>query len=210
MNKSESIASLAQALSKAQAEMGPAYFNASNPFLKNRYADLGSLISASKDALAKNGLSLSQLTTSDNGNVGVTTLLAHESGEWMSSTITLPLGDEKGKSTAQVAGSIITYLRRYSYASVLGMYAEEETDGEDGHRNNGNKKPVTVDHVPTSAMDIQTAEAVTNSEGMRYGDIDSEKLAYMFNSIANLKKKTDEHKQKQDAISVILTTRAGK
>jgi hypothetical protein len=37
--------------------------------------------------------------------------------------------DEKGKSAAQVAGSIITYLRRYALAAALGIYADEDTDG---------------------------------------------------------------------------------
>ena len=39
------------------------------------------------------------------------------------------MGTEKGKSSAQVAGSVITYLRRYSWVSILGLYAEEDTDG---------------------------------------------------------------------------------
>jgi len=61
--------------------------------------------------------------------VGVETILAHESGEWIGSTIFLPLGEEKGKSQAQLAGSVITYLRRYSLAGILGMYADEDGDG---------------------------------------------------------------------------------
>ena len=131
---SATIADLAHALSKAQAEMKPAAFNATNPFLKNKYADLGAVIEASRTVLAKNGLAVSQLTSGDGDNIGVTTVLMHSSGEWLSSTITLPVGEEKGKSQAQVAGSIISYLRRYSLASILGMYAEEDTDG---HASNG-------------------------------------------------------------------------
>ena len=129
MNKSETIKELALALSKAQAEMPSAELNAYNPFFKSNYADLGSIIKAAKPVLAKHGLSLSQLPTSDNGSIGVTTVLMHSSGEWIESTMTLPVGEEKGKSSAQIAGSIISYLRRYSIASVLGMYADEDTDG---------------------------------------------------------------------------------
>lgn len=183
--------------------MPPAYFNATNPFLKNKYADLGSLIKSTRDTLAKHGLSVSQLTTSTNGDVGVTTILAHESGEWLESTIMLPLGDEKGKSIAQVAGSIITYLRRYSYAAILGLYAEEETDGEDAPRGNGSKP------APAAKMELSTAENVTNSEGVRYGDIESETLSHMFTSLKKVKKPTDEHKLKMDAITTILSARAG-
>ena len=93
--------------------------------------------------LAKNGLSVSQLTTGSGGEIGVTTILMHTSGEWLSSTSSLPIGEEKGKSQAMVAGSIISYLRRYSLASILGMYAEEDTDG---HTGNGKaaQKPAPV------------------------------------------------------------------
>jgi len=129
MNKSDTVKELAIALSKAQADMPPAELNAVNPFLKNKYADLGSIIKTAKPVLAKNGLAVSQLPVSDNGQIGVTTILMHSSGEWIESTMTMDIGEEKGKSAAQVAGSVITYLRRYSLSSILGMYADEDTDG---------------------------------------------------------------------------------
>jgi len=129
MNKSESIKNLAEALSKAQTEMPTVKFNAKNPFLKNRYADLGAIISTSKPILAKHGLSVSQLTGNNGDCVGVETVLMHESGEWLESSMYLPVGVEKGKSQAQVAGSIITYLRRYSLSAILGMYSDEDGDG---------------------------------------------------------------------------------
>jgi hypothetical protein len=133
--KSESINELAAALSKAQGQMSPAKMDATNPFLKNKYADLGSVIQAAKAPLASNGLSFTQapeLTT--NGTVTtvtVTTLLMHSTGQWIESAITLPLGDSKGLSLAQSVGSIITYLRRYSLSAILGIYADEDQDGND-------------------------------------------------------------------------------
>jgi hypothetical protein len=132
MNKSNTIKELATALTKAQAEMQAAPFNAVNPFLKNKYADLGSIVKTAQPVLAKHGLSVSQLTEGSGREIGVTTVLMHSSGEWLESTVTLPVGDEKGKSDAQVAGSVISYLRRYSLAAILGMYAEQDSDGEKG------------------------------------------------------------------------------
>lgn len=129
MNHSSTIVKLAAALSKAQAEMPSAPMNSVNPFLKNRFADLGAVIAASRPVLARNGLSITQFPVSNNGSIGVTSILMHEGGEWLEETITLPLNEERGKSAAQVAGSVITYLRRYSWAAVLGMYADEDTDG---------------------------------------------------------------------------------
>ena len=128
MNKSDHIDQLAKALSAVQKQVKPVAFNAVNPFLKNKYADLGAVIEACKQALCDNGFAVTQLATND-GGIGVETVLMHESGQWISSTISLPLGDEKGKSLAQVAGSIITYLRRYALAAIVGLYADEDGDG---------------------------------------------------------------------------------
>jgi len=41
----------------------------------------------------------------------------------------IPLIEEKGKTKVQCAGSTLTYLRRYSWASILGMYSDEDSDG---------------------------------------------------------------------------------
>jgi hypothetical protein len=132
MQKSESIGALASALAKAQGEFGPVPFNTTNRFLGNRYADLGAVIQTAKPIIAANGLSVAQATEdSMDDYIGVNTILMHSSGEWISAYVSLPLGEEKGKSRAQVAGSIVSYLRRYAYASILGLYAEEETDGND-------------------------------------------------------------------------------
>lgn len=239
MNKSETVMKLATALSKAQGELKAAQMNATNPFLKNRYADLGAIIEAAKPTLAKHGLSVSQMPTSTADRIGVTTILLHESGEWIEDTITLPLGDERGKSLAQVAGSVITYLRRYSLASVIGMYADEDVDGgapkpqarvEQHEPTNGNghkaaeaaPEPVQVEtpkngngngHTPepqTEKISLESANGITNSKGVHYGDLDSETLSNMFNAMSRLKKMgkgTEEHDLKCDAIQVILKSR---
>ena len=141
MDKSETIASLAKALSLAQGEMKPAAMNATNPFLKNRYADLGSIIEAARPVMTKNGLTFTQLVYRDETGIGVETVLMHASGEWISSRLSVEVGEERGKSTAQVAGSVITYLRRYALAAILGIYADEDTDGN-GHEKQPQKREV--------------------------------------------------------------------
>jgi hypothetical protein len=129
MNKSDSIAKLAQALAKAQVEMPVVRMNAQNPFLKNKYADLGAVIETSRPVLGKYGLSVSQFPVSIGERVGVTTILMHESGEWLEDTLTFSVTDSKGLSLAQSSGVVISYARRYSWASVLGLYADEDVDG---------------------------------------------------------------------------------
>lgn len=130
MNKSSSIVKLASALAKAQAEMPVVKMNATNPFLKNKYADLGAVIETSRPILAKHGLAITQQPVSSDGKIGVTSLLSHESGEWLEDTIFIETTDSKGLSSAQNAGVVISYLRRYSWSAILGLYADEDNDGQ--------------------------------------------------------------------------------
>lgn len=135
MNKSDSIANLAVALSQAQKEMPVVLFDAKNPFLKNNYATLGAIISATKPVLAAHGLSISQFPVSEQGRIGVTSILMHESGEFLEETISLVPEHGRGVSDNQAAGITITYLRRYAWASICGAYADEDADGANAQAN---------------------------------------------------------------------------
>ena len=132
MNKSDSIKNLAIALNKAQAEFSPAPLNSSNPHLRNKYANLGSIIESTNPILEKNGLSVSQMVTGVANEIGITTLLMHVSGEWLESTVIMPILEQKGINNAQVAGSIVSYLRRYSLAAALGVYSGDDNDAQVG------------------------------------------------------------------------------
>lgn len=167
MNKSASIAKLSQALAKAQAEMPVVRMNATNPFLKNKYADLGAVIETSRPILAKHALSVSQFPTGQGEQIGVTTILMHESGEYLEETIFINASDSKGLSVAQSAGVVISYLRRYSWAAVLGLYADEDTDGHNSNGNgkhengNGTSDEIITDTIWTAWIELtKRAEAV--------------------------------------------------
>tara|TARA_R110001606_G_scaffold321966_1_gene468897 strand:- start:96 stop:653 length:558 start_codon:yes stop_codon:yes gene_type:complete len=125
MKQSDTIANLAAAMAAAQSEMGAAIKGSTNPFLKNKYADLGSVIDAVKAPFAAHGLSYVQFPVSGENAVGVATRLMHSSGEWLEQEYFIPLG----KMDAQAAGSAITYARRYALQSIAGIPAEED----DGH-----------------------------------------------------------------------------
>lgn len=128
MNKSTSISKIAGAIAKAQAEMPAVKFDAQNPFLKNKYATLGAVIETSRPILAKHELAIVQSPVSANDQIGITTLITHSSGEWLEDTIFIAAQDGKGLSSAQNAGVVISYLRRYSLQAFLNMYADEDTD----------------------------------------------------------------------------------
>ena len=122
MNKSESIKNLAMALNKAQEVMGGASKDVENPFFKKNYADLGSVIRVLKQPFADNGLSYSQFPVSAGDKVGVETILMHDSGEWMSDVLLLPMT----KPDPQKAGSAITYARRYALQAIAGIPSEDD------------------------------------------------------------------------------------
>ena len=77
--------------------------------------------------LAKHGLSVMQLPTSDETAVTVTTLLMHSSGQFIESE---PFKVLLTKKDAQAAGSALTYARRYSLSSVLGIAWDDDDDGD--------------------------------------------------------------------------------
>ncbi len=122
MNKSESIKNLAAALCKAQSVMGGASKDKENPFFKKNYADLGSVVAVIKGPFADNGLSYSQFPVSEGDKVGVETILMHESGEWLSDVLLLPMT----KPDPQKAGSAITYARRYALQAIAGIPSEDD------------------------------------------------------------------------------------
>ena len=190
MNKSESIQNLAAALSKAQAEFPVIKFDSVNPFLKNSYASLGAVIAGSRPVLAKNGLAVTQLTFGEDGVVGVETMLLHSSGEWISDRVSMQVGEERGKSSDQVAGSIVTYLRRYSLASILGIYADEDGDGNKPapaelkarEENKPVENPVQA-KAETGTMTIEDACKTTTSQNKQYGTMSIDGLKAMLSAM---------------------------
>ena len=144
MKTSDSINEIATALSAAQAEIQNPSKSAENPFFKSRYADLAEVLSVVRPAFTKQHLSIVQMPfTSESGQIGVTTMISHGSGQWMQGEVALPL--QVNKNVNQDAGSAITYLRRYALAAACGV-AQEDTDGNLGQKNIGkvtNLKPIS-------------------------------------------------------------------
>ena len=126
--ESEELNKLFEALAKAQMEMEVAKTDSTNPYFKSKYADLRSVVEASRPFLAKNGICVIQRTIpGNNGTSYLHTRLGHLSGQWMESL--MPINPPK--QDIQTLGSYMTYLRRYSYSSMVGVVAgDEDDDGE--------------------------------------------------------------------------------
>lgn len=128
---SQDTKELAKALIAVQRDMAPATKDATNPFCKNKYATLNSVMEACRPALLKHGIWLTQLPVpADDAlahdHIALLTKLTHaESGQWQSSLTIVPLP----KADPQGMGSAITYARRYALSAMLGIVTEDD-DGE--------------------------------------------------------------------------------
>lgn len=147
MEKSESIKNLADALCKFQSGMGAIAKDSDNPFFKSRYASLAAIIEDTREGLAKNGLSYAQFPAED----GLTTVLMHNSGEWMAARFAMKPVDSKPQSV----GSALTYARRYALCAILGLQVEDD-DGNEASKPAAVAKPVPPAKV-ASKRDVQKA-----------------------------------------------------
>jgi hypothetical protein len=66
-------------------------------------------------------------------SVEIESRLMHTSGQWLASTLTMPVSQR----TPQGIGSAITYGRRYGLAALLGVAAETDDDGNEGSAREG-------------------------------------------------------------------------
>lgn len=147
MNKSEDISALSKALIKTQSEMPEIKKDKENPYYKSKYADLSTIVKISTPVLSNNGLSISQFPVSSEMGAGVRTMLLHETGQYIEDVFLLRPSDNK----AQTIASCVTYARRYSWQSVLGIVADDDDDGNAAsgklEEKKGYSKP-TVDKKP--------------------------------------------------------------
>lgn len=143
------------ALAAAQAEFKPVAKNCVNPAFNSKYADLQSILDATRPALNRHGLFLFQRVTSSTDGVSVETVVTHSSGETLSSGVLfLPVISPKNPS--QAFGSAETYARRYSLSAFLGVSADEDDDG------NGAKvdeQTLTNERLASALVDVATEAA---------------------------------------------------
>lgn len=140
MNKSESITELNKALANFHKEVKQPMKDANNPFFKSKYVPLENVVEAIDDVAPKFGLTYSQYpVTTDDGKVGISTVLLHESGEFIEYP---PATTKPDKNTPQGVGSALTYMRRYSLSAVFGITSDQDDDGNEasGKRNNQNSQ----------------------------------------------------------------------
>ena len=139
--------SIYKQLLEVQKEVGAISKDSKNPFFKSKYFDINKLIEAVNPVLSKHGLVLLQ-PIEDNKVVSM--IIDSESGEVAKSWLELP-----NLSDPQKIGSAISYYRRYTLASLLGLQAEDE----DGNGLKAKPKPV----APPKKQDVKDWTALLNA-----------------------------------------------
>jgi len=109
---------LYKALGKVKSEVGAISKEETNPFFKSKYFDINGLLKHVEPLLSKNGLIL--LQPIHEGNV-CSQIIHIETGDKIESSMTM-----QELSDPQKMGSMITYYRRYTLQSLLGLQAEDD------------------------------------------------------------------------------------
>jgi hypothetical protein len=137
---SESIGAIAAALAKAQAQLvnpekslvatirADARRGAEQTF---RYAPLSSGLDIVRKTLSQHEIATVQTTSIDeaSGIVRLSTVLAHASGEWIASD--WPVCPIAETERPQRMGAALTYARRYSLFTLVGIAGEDDLDAPD-------------------------------------------------------------------------------
>lgn len=138
---SERIGAIAGALAKAQAELTNPEKTLSavirSPFPREedrtfRYASLASGLDIVRRTLSKQEVATIQSTRIDpvTGLIHLTTLLAHSSGEWISSDWPVCASKDTGAAPHRT-GAALTYARRYALFALVGIAGEDDLDAPD-------------------------------------------------------------------------------
>jgi hypothetical protein len=137
---SETIGNISGALAKAQIELTnpekSLVATIRSPFPREpdrsfRYAPLSSGLDIVRKTLGRHEIAAIQSTSIDNdaGLLRLTTVLAHSSGEWISSE--WPVCRISDIGSAQRMGAALTYARRYGLFTLVGIAGEDDLDAPD-------------------------------------------------------------------------------
>ena len=165
---SETIGAIAAALAKAQGELANPEKSLTatirSPFPSEgdrtfRYASLASGLEIVRKTLGQHEIATVQSTAIDQatGQIQLTTLLAHASGEWISSD--WPVCSITETTTPHRMGAALTYARRYALFALVGIAGEDDLDAPD----------LTTEPSPTVA--IVESHGVPNGGRPRTGSI---------------------------------------
>lgn len=160
MKMSNETSELFKALAQLRTKIKQPKKDAKNPFFKSDYVTLEGVENAIDEALKTTQLGLwwGQFVENTEAGIGVSTMITHESGQWLQAN-TLILNPVK--NDPQGLGSAITYEKRYQLSSLFGISSDIDDDGNASSfintQNTQSKKHYTPDRVKKTANQNQPA-----------------------------------------------------
>lgn len=121
MFKSDNLKELPAALIALQAKLKPIQKDSEGN--RSKYASLTAVMTAVRPILNESDFSLVQTTMSNGHGAALQTVLLYKNGEYISSTIDVPVAKP---NDPQAYGSALTYGRRYSLMALLGLVTEDD------------------------------------------------------------------------------------
>ena len=132
------------------------------------YADLPTIFEVINPLLKKHGLGFTQLLNTKEGVTTISTNLFHvESGENIESNVEIPKVQLAKMNDYQAFGSGVTYYRRYSLSSCLGLVTDKDLDGS------GEQKPIkkpSKERLNSNQM-IKLISAINNKTNTADGEL---------------------------------------
>jgi hypothetical protein len=195
---SESVAAVASALAKAQAELvNPeksliATIRTAGPGEGKRtfrYAPLSSGLDIVRKTLGQHEIATVQTTAIDqaSGLVNLTTMLAHASGEWIASD--WPICPIAEMASPQRMGAALTYARRYALFTLVGIAGEDDLDAPDLCDGSASLLPSAVDLSFKPTDDRSRLPSRTPGNGRRQGSTKGASVALEPEQSAALREK---------------------
>lgn len=152
-------------LIKVQSEIDAFHKDKANPFFSSKYVPLSDILKQVKPVLNKNGFLLTQRLSVEDGRETLKTEIIHsDSGIKLYCEAPLKM-DDKDKNNPQKYGSAITYMRRYSLTSLLGL-SEEDDDGNKaaGNKVAANKPIISKEFGESVSQDMKEVQIAENEK----------------------------------------------
>lgn len=165
MKTSEHTDKLWPAIVKARRAMKNPTKDAENPAFKRdgkamKYADLAAVLEAIDEAAHPCGLVTLQELTGDSAGVMVSTLIVHETGQWVQFD---PLFTPAARMDPQGFGSAATYARRYAVKAAWNL-ADDDDDANDATRT----VRALADALPVTNVTVGTLDQPVPQDGKTY------------------------------------------
>lgn len=166
-NTPEQQVALVKALIAFVSETKDIHADSTNPFHKSRYASLSAHLNELKPIAIKHGLAIIQMPIGDMEAVGIRNIIMHKDGGMISTNAFIPA--EKGIK-GQDVGGLISYLRRYSLASIAGIATDDDDAESDRETKSAPKKEYVklntspssngTKYIPSPSSKANASEAV--------------------------------------------------